>query len=399
MRYEFATAGRVIVGPGVSADLATLAAGIGRRALLVLGRGTAARRGPAAALAGQLAERGLIVASYTAAGEPQIADVEEGARLAGENGCDMVIGLGGGSVLDTAKGIAALATNDPSSGSGQAWALAYMEVVGAGRSLEHAALPVIAVPTTAGTGSEATRNAVIAAPQARAKASIRHPSLLPRLALVDSTLTHGLPPHVTASSGLDALTQLLEAYVSRRAQPIADGLCLEGLARAAWALRRAYHQPDDGAAREAMSTASLLSGIALANAGLGAVHGIAAPLGGGYPAPHGAACAALLPHVTAVNIRALRRRDPEGPALGRYARAAEVLLGRRGANEAATLDDLVAALRDLVAELGIPGLASYGLRSEGVAELAAQAATASSTRANPIELELGELEEAIGAAL
>jgi alcohol dehydrogenase class IV len=300
----------------------------------------------------------------------------------------MVIGIGGGSVLDTAKAAAALAANPGG-------ALDYMEVVGAGRPLERPALPVVALPTTAGTGSEVTRNAVVAAPEQAAKASIRHPSLLPRLALVDSTLTHDLPRGITASSGLDALTQLIEPYVSRRAQPIADGLCLEGLARAAWALRRAYHQPGDAEAREAMATASLLSGLALANAGLGVIHGIAAPLCGAFPAPHGAACAALLPHGTAVNIRALRRRDPEGQALARYARAAEMLLGRGGASP----EDLVAWLGELVAELGIPPLRAYGLTAAQIPDLAAQAARASSTRANPLDLEAGELAEAIEAAL
>jgi alcohol dehydrogenase class IV len=388
MRYEFATAGRIVVGPGSAAELPSLLAGIGRRALLVIGRGAAARSGPAAELARRLVEGGLVGATFAASGEPDIATVEEAARLAREAGCDMAIGVGGGSALDTAKAAAALAANDGG-------ALDYMEVVGAGKPLERPALPIVAVPTTAGTGSEVTRNAVVAAPQSRAKASIRHPSLLPRLALVDSTLTHDLPPAVTAGSGLDALTQLIEPYVSRRAQPISDGLCLEGIARAARALRQAYRQPDNAAARETMATASLLSGLALANAGLGAVHGIAAPLGGAYPAPHGAACAALLPHVTATNIRALRRRDPDGPALPRYAHVAETLLGRAGT----TPDDLVAALRELVTELGIPPLMTYGLAEQGVPELAAQAAQASSTRANPIDLTEAELAEAIAAAL
>jgi len=387
MRYEFATAQRIIVGPGSSAELADSAPAMGTRALLALGSGMAARGGPAADLAAQLAELGLIAASYAVAGEPQIIDVEEGARLARAASCDLVIGIGGGSVLDTAKAIAALATNDGG-------ALAYMEVVGAGNPLAHAPLPIIAVPTTAGTGSEVTRNAVVAAPEQRAKASIRHASMLPRLALVDSLLTHDLPPQLTAGSGLDALTQLIEPYVSRRAQPITDGLCLEGLSRVAWALRRAYHTPDDAAAREAMSSASLFGGMALANAGLGAVHGIAAPLGGAYPAPHGAVCAALLPHVTAANIAALRRRDPAGPALARYARVAVALLG-----PTAALDDLVPALRELVAELHIPQLAAYGLSAAGVPDLAAAAAKASSTRANPIDLELSEIEQAIHAAL
>jgi alcohol dehydrogenase class IV len=270
--------------------------------------------------------------------------------------------------------------------------------VGDGKSLEGPALPLVAVPTTAGTGSEVTRNAVVGVPERRFKASMRHLSMLPRLALVDSTLTHDVPPDVTASSGLDALTQLLEGYVSRRAQPLTDGLCLQGLELAAWALPRAYRQPADAEAREAMSAAALMSGLVLANGGLGAVHGIASPLGGGYPAPHGAACAALLPRVTAVNIRALRRRDPGGPVLGRYARVAELLLGR-GRDAGALLDDMVAALGELVESLGIPRLASYGLTAAEVPALAAQAARASSTRVNPVELEPAELEEAIGAAL
>ena len=194
--------------PAAAQSWPTARAALGGRALLALGSGTAARGGPAAALAVKLSELGLIATSYAVAGEPQIIDVEEGARLARAAGCDLVIGIGGGSVLDTAKAIAALAPN-----TGRA--LDYMEVVGAGRPLERAGLPVIAVPTTAGTGSEVTRNAVVAAPEQRAKASIRHASLLPRLALVDSTLTHDLPPHLTASSGLDALTQLIEPYVSR----------------------------------------------------------------------------------------------------------------------------------------------------------------------------------------
>lgn len=391
MRYEFATAGRIIAGPGTAGELPELAATIGTRALLVLGHGAVARGGAAAALAARLGAAGLVAAELVAAGEPTIAEAEAGAALARAHSCDLVIGVGGGSVLDTAKAVAGLAANDGA-------ALEYLEVVGAGRPLARAALPVVAVPTTAGTGSEVTRNTVIAAPAQHVKASIRHASLLPRIALVDSTLTHDLPPKITASSGLDALTQLLEAYVSVRAQPITDGLCLEGLSRTAWALRQAYHSPGHAEAREAMSSAGLLSGLALANAGLGAVHGIAAPLGGGYPAPHGAACAALLPHVTAANIAALRRRDPDGPALRRYARAAELLLGH-GGSSGALLDDLVRELAALVAELAIPRLSAYGLAAGGVPALAQQAARASSTRANPIVLTPAELEDAIAAAL
>lgn len=337
-------------------------------------------------LAARLRDTGSIAAGYAVRGEPELAMVEQGAALARAAACDSVVAIGGGSVLDAAKAIAALAANPGG-------ALEYMEVVGAGRSLELPALPVLAVPTTAGTGSEVTRNAVIRAPAARAKASIRDASLLPKIALVDATLTYDLPAHVTASGGMDAITQLIEAFVSRRANVLTDGLCLQGLSQTRWALVRAYEQPRDAEARAAMSEASLLSGVALANAGLGAVHGIAAPFGGAYPAPHGAACAALLPGVTAANIRALRMRDPNGPALGRYAQVAAVL----GAG--ATPDDLIGFVRDLALKLQIPGLATYGLRAEDVPQLAAQAAQASSTRSNPVALELEELVQVIEEAL
>ncbi len=387
MRYEFATANRIIVGPGSSAELPGLIRELGRWALLVQRRNLAANS-PAAELIKNLEDSGFIATSWMVSGEPEIATVEKAADLARNEGCDLVIGIGGGSVIDSAKAIAALATNDGG-------ALDYMEIVGAGKALTHPALPMVAVPTTAGTGSEVTRNAVLTVPLAGVKASMRDVSLLPRLALVDSTLTHDMPPAVTASCGMDALTQLLEAFVSRRAQPLTDGLCIDGLRLVAKSLRPAYYQPGDAVAREGMSTASLMSGMALANAGLGAVHGIAAPLGGAYRAPHGAVCAALLPTVTTINIQALRRHDLDHPTLLRYTRAAEILLGRPGA----TPDDLVAWLRELVEELHIAPLGAYGINPTRVPELADQAARASSTRANPIDLEAVELAEAIRQAL
>ena len=392
MRFEFATAGRILVGAGVSSELPALAQALGQRALLVLGAGARVRGGAVAQRAAELRAAGLIAAEWPVAGEPTIAAAEQGAALAQQAACTLVIGIGGGSVLDSAKAIAALAANPGG-------ALDYLEVVGAGRPLEHPALPVLAVPTTAGTGSEVTRNAVLAAPEQRAKASLRHASMLPRVALVDPELTLDLPPQITAWSGLDALTQLLEPYVSCRAQPLTDGLCLQGLELAAWALPRAYHEPRDLAAREAMCTASLMGGLALANAGLGAVHGIAAPLGGGYPAPHGAVCAALLPHIVATNIAALQQRDPDGPGLPRYERVAEVLLGRRTTEQRVLLADLVHYLHSLVAELAVPGLARYGLTEAAIPGLAQQAARASSMRANPLVLTQAELEAAIRAAL
>ena len=232
-----------------------------------------------------------------------------------------MIGLGGGSAIDAAKAIAALAANggDP---------LDYLEVVGRGRSLTQPSLPCIAIPTTAGTGAEVTRNAVLASPEHGIKASLRSATMLPRLALVDPELTYSLPAAVTASTGLDALTQLIEPFTSSKANPLTDALCREGMMRAARSLRTAYEDGRDAAAREDMALASLFGGLALANAGLGVVHGFAGPVGGTFHAPHGAVCAAFLPHVMAVNARALRTRQPGSAALARYDEIARILTGQ-----------------------------------------------------------------------
>jgi hypothetical protein len=218
----------------------------------------------------------------------------------------MVIAIGGGSAIDTGKALAALLTNPGEP-------LDYLEVIGRGQPLQHPSAPLIAVPTTAGSGAEVTRNAVLASPEHRVKASLRSPFLLPRLALVDPELTLNLPRAITAATGLDALTQLIEPYVSSRANAMTDLYCVDGLRRAAAALPRVWEDGQDREARTAMSWASLLGGMALANAGLGAVHAFAAPMGGMWPAPHGAICAAVLPHAIEVNVEALRRRAPTTP--------------------------------------------------------------------------------------
>ena len=229
--------------------------------------------------------------------------VRQGVELARREQCDLVIAFGGGSAIDAGKAIAALLANGGELTD-------YLEVIGKGQPLRHPSVPFIAVPTTAGTGSEVTRNAVLASAEHQVKVSMRSPLMLPRLAVVDPELTLELPPAVTASTGLDALTQLIEPYVSIRANPLTDGFCLEGLRRVSRSLRRAYHAGRDITAREDMSLASLLGGLALANAGLGVVHGFAAPVGGMFHAPHGAICAALLPHGMAHQHPRLPRSRP-----------------------------------------------------------------------------------------
>lgn len=378
MRFEFATATRILFGGGTAAGLAGEAATMGARAFLAMG--LPPERAP------NLGALPHVV--FPVAGEPSVQLVREGVARLREERCDVVIGLGGGSAIDAAKAVAALAAN-----SGEP--LDYLEVVGRGEALRHAPLPFIAVPTTAGTGAEVTRNAVLASPEHGVKASLRSPLMLPRLALVDPELTHDLPPALTASTGLDALTQLIEPFVSVRANPVTDAVCLEGMRRAARSLSRAYLDGLDGRAREDMSLASLFGGMALANAGLGAVHGFAAPIGGAFDAPHGAVCACLLPRVMEVNIAALRARSRRSPALERYRHVARLLTGRRDAEP----EDGVQWVESLVRELEIPTLDSYGIRTEHIPELIEKASKASSMKGNPIPLTRDELYLILSGAL
>jgi alcohol dehydrogenase class IV len=383
-RFEFATAARIVFGAGTLKQAGPLARESGRRALVVTGSHPQ-RADPLLAL---LREQDVDAVLFPFGREPEIATVESGAALARRERCDQVISFGGGSALDAGKAIAAMLTNPGE-------LLDYLEIIGRGGTLTKPSAPFIAIPTTAGTGTEVTRNAVLASPPHRVKVSLRSPFLLPQVALVDPELTYDLPPGLTATTGLDALTQLIEPYVCSRANPMTDALCREGLLRAARSLRRAFENGRDGAAREDMAVASLFGGLALANAGLGAVHGFAGPLGGMFPAPHGAICAALLPHVMETNLRALRQRQPEGGALRRYQEVARLLT----ANPEATADDGVEWVRQLVAGLNIPRLGAHGVTREHTAELVEKAAQASSMKANPIALTPAELAATLANAL
>jgi alcohol dehydrogenase class IV len=265
--------------------------------------------------------------------------------------------------------------------------LDYLEVIGHGQPLIHASAPYIAVPTTAGTGSEVTRNAVLASPQHRVKVSLRSPLMLPRIAVVDPELTHSVPPDVTASTGLDALTQVLEPYVSNQANPMTDAICREGLKRAAASLRRAYEDGQDATAREDMALVSLFGGLALANAKLGAAHGFAGPLGGLFPAPHGVICARLLPHVIEANVNALLTRMPNSPVLARYDEIAQILTGKATARAT----DGVLWVQDLCQSLSVPPLSDFGLREADFPTVVEKAGKASSMKGNPILLQDAEL--------
>jgi alcohol dehydrogenase class IV len=379
--FEFATAPRIIFGPGRLREVGNLAKELGKRALVVTG----CNQGRPVRLTDNLKAAGLEVQLFSVAGEPDVRTVTEGIAVATSVRCDLVISFGGGSAIDAGKAVAVMLTNDGG-------LLDYLEVIGLGKTLRHAPVPFIAIPTTAGTGSEVTRNAVLASPEHRVKVSLRSPLMLPRIALVDPELTYDLPAPLTASTGLDALTQLIEPYVSCRANPMTDALCVEGIPRAARALPKLFIKGNDPVARADMCVASLFGGLALANAGLGAVHGFAGPIGGMFTAPHGAICAALLPYVMEINLRALRQRQPQSELLARFKFVARLLTGDSGAEA----DAGVGWVRDLVHRLKIPRLSAYGLKADCLDELVSNSAKASSMKANPIVLtstELGEILE------
>jgi len=383
-RWEFATAGRIVFGRGVARDAPAMVAAWGTRVLVVTGA-TPAR---AEWLVNGLAAFGTSPSVISAAAEPAVQFVADGARLAVREAIEVVVAVGGGSAIDAGKAIAALATNDGD-------IFEYLEVVGRGRPLQAPPLPYVAIPTTAGTGSEVTRNAVVAVPEQRVKVSLRSPLMLPRVAIVDPELTYSLPPDVTAFTGLDALTQNIEPLLSPRATPVTDAICREGIRRAVGSLRTAVRDGQHAEARENMAVASLCGGLGLANAGLGAVHGLAGPLGGMFAAPHGALCASLLAPVLAANIAALASRDPRHPALSHAVELSRWLTGRA---DASALDG-VRWLAALTTDLSIPRLSAWGVHPHHIPTIVQQAAASSSMKGNPIALTADELASILANAL
>ena len=385
MQFEFASAARIIFGEGSAQQLPGLARETGRHALLV---SDSFQPAAVSRLVGALRDAGLRLTPFAVSGEPTVELINEAKATAGAAGCDMVISIGGGSVIDAGKASAALIPNKGA-------ALDYLEVIGAGRKLRAAPLPFIALPTTAGTGAEVSKNAVLGSKAHRVKVSLRDNRMLADIALVDPLLTHSVPPAVTASTGMDALTQVLEPFVSHLANPLTDGMCTEGLRRAGRSLRMVYAAPDNAAARRDMALTSLLGGLALANAKLGAVHGFAGVLGGMYDAPHGAICAALLPPAIEANIKTMHAREPGNPALQRYEYAAQFLLFDRSA----TAQDAMDWISETSRIFEIPGLGAYGVSEGDFDQIVAQSSASSSMKGNPIALHDDELAAILRAAL
>ena len=382
--FEFATAGRVLFGTGRLSEIGALAAAFGTRALVVTGSNPQR----AARLINYLEEVEVYHQILCVPGEPTTETVRSGVALARSFGAEVVLAIGGGSPIDAGKAIAAVATNPGD-------LFDHLEVIGRAQPFHQPPLPFIAIPTTAGTGAEVTRNAVLASPEHHVKVSLRSPLMLPRIALVDPELTLELPASLTASTGMDALAQLIEPFVSVKANPMTDSFCRDGLVRAGRSLKKAVRDGTDVEARSDMALASLFGGLALANAGLGVVHGFAGPIGGRFDAPHGAVCAALLPAAVEINLKALRARAADSGALERYREAARLITGRKRAET----EDLIEWLQALRKSLAIPGLASFGLKRDHFEDLITQAARASSMKGNPITLKPNELSTLLSHSL
>lgn len=384
MNFSFATPSQIEFGEGCSKTIPSLL-DESHSPLFVLTGSNSKRY---AQTIGMLTQSGHEVFIHPVHGEPDVKSVTVASEAAREAGAKCVIAIGGGSVIDTGKAVAALVTNTGS-------LIDYLEGVGKGKPLSQNSLPFMAIPTTAGTGAEVTKNSVIGVPKAGVKVSLRSTSMLPTWAVVDPELTHNLPVDIAAYTGMDALIQCLEAYLSKFANPLSDGIAREGLRLAARSIRGACSDKLDTEAKSDLCAASLCGGIALANAKLGSIHGFAGPLGGMIPAPHGAICASLLVSCFSANLRAIDSRDKENPSRAKMDDVATLLTG----NPQAKASYALAWFESLSNDLPLKSLGDLGLERSQIDEAARKSAKSSSMKGNPIELTKFELVEILEAAL
>ena len=381
--FQFATSTRIIFENGSFKKVPDLINELGSKVFIVTGKNTTL----ATQLSKWLADTKIEFEIFAVFSEPTTHDIEKGTELAQKSGSNIVVGIGGGSVIDSAKAIAALVAN-----TGEL--TDYLEIIGKGRKLAEAPLPYFAIPTTAGTGAEVTKNSVIKSTEHHVKVSLRSDLMFPTVAVIDPELTLTMPPKITASTGVDALTHLLETFVSCQSNPFIDMLCREGMKRISTSLEQAFLNGNDLEARENMAMASMLGGMALANVKLGAVHGFAGPLGGMHLIPHGAVCACLLPAVMEVNIEVLKEKQLDKQLL-KFDEAARILTQ----NNYAVAEDGAIWVKEMVKKLKIPSLSDFHLSSESFPELIEKARNSSSMKGNPVELEYENLYEILNKSL
>ncbi len=376
-RFEFATAKWIIFGEGSANKIADNALNLGSKPLIVTGK----NKNRCKFLLDDFTKKDIKFETFSVIGEPTTGVVTECLNLAKRNKTDVIIGIGGGSAIDAGKAVSALITNGGD-------LFDYLEVIGRGKPINKPTIPFIAVPTTAGTGTEVTKNAVIKSNEHSVKVSLRSPFMLPDIAILDPVLTYSMPKEVTASTGLDAFTQVIEPYVSIKANMLTDAICKEGIKRISRSLLKAFNNPTDAKAREDMCIGSLFGGIALANAKLGAVHGFAGPLGGMIGAPHGVVCGILLPYVIKANIKALEERKPTSEVFKKYEKVAKIVTK----NDNAKPKDLIQWSDELYGKLNMPHLSEVDLKEEQIEELVGKATISNSMKGNPIVLTDEELK-------
>lgn len=382
--FEFLTANRIIFGPGTINQVGSLIAAFGKKVLLV----TRTDDESTDRIIGLLEHEGCKIFRISITGEPTLSGVLSGVEMARKNDCDVVLAIGGGSVIDFGKAIAALVTNTND-------IFYYLEVVGQSQPLTSLPLPFIACPTTAGTGSEVTKNAVILVEDEKVKVSLRSPMMLPRIALIDPELTLSMPAKVTAATGMDALVQVIEPFVSKKANLFVDEFCRAGMRHISSSIQTAFHEPAHIEARAGMSFGSLMGGLALANGGLGAVHGLAAPLGGMFHCPHGAVCAILLPYVIEKNWHKNQKSSDPSAYVSRYKEVAEIITSKQDAS----VEYLIQFSKKLVDEFQIPWLHEYGVKTENLKSIAEKSLSSSSMKGNPITLTTEDIIEILENAL
>lgn len=378
--FELSKLPRIVFGNGSVCRLAEFISPIGKRCLLVTGGSSWSRTEWWQPLTHSLDQASLSWTQVTVGGEPSPELVDNVVKEFGPSKIDAVVGIGGGSAMDAAKAIAGLLRVGDS-------VMDYLEGVGPEKAYQGPAVPFIAVPTTAGTGSEATKNAVLSRiGEGGFKKSFRDEQLMAEIAIVDPDLLASCPRSVIAANGMDALTQLIESYVSLRQNPFCNTLAEQAIRCVRDGLIPLYtSNGDDPDARANMAFASLVSGINLAQTGLGSVHGLASPLGAYFPIPHGVACGSLLANATRLNIEALQQREPESPFLERYRKVGQMLCGCHFPDQELAFTGLLGLLEKWTAQLGIQGLSEYGVVESDIPGLVANISP-SSMRTNPVKL-------------
>ena len=382
MPFRFARLPEIIFKNGAIAELPGLIRKFGVPVLFVTGKSSFIHSARGERLKQSLEEKGISSHWIIVPGEPTPAMIDEPVETFRKEGIKLVVGIGGGSVVDAGKAISAMLTVQGS-------VKEYLEGVG---HLEHPGtkVPFIAVPTTSGTGSEATKNAVISEVGTKGfKKSLRHDHFVPDVALPDPELTLDCPPDITAASGMDCFTQLTEAFLSDKASEFTDAFALRGLMAIKTSLLKSVTDGKDIEARSGMSFAALCSGICLANAGLGTVHGFASSVGGMFDIPHGLVCGTLMAPANRVTVRELRRTRPDSPALKKYVELGKLFLNREGQPDEFYVDGFVEYLYEMASRINLPGLAGFGLKEADVELICAQ----TENKNNPVKLGMEELME------